>query len=73
AVAALVPGATTVDGTARMRMRPIEPLAGALRALGVPVETTDGNPPLTVRGGRLGGGEVEIDGSVSSQFVSALL
>ena len=73
ALAALVPGTTTIDGTPRMRKRPIGELAVALESLGVAVETTDGCPPVTVTGGALGGGRVAVEASRSSQFVSALL
>ena len=46
----------------------------ALSGLGVDVEAPTGCPPVTVRGaGRLAGGRVEIDASLSSQYVSALL
>ena len=71
AVAALVPGATTIDGDAQARRRPMAPLTGALRALGVAVE---GDAlPLTIEGGRPTAGSVTVDASTSSQFVSALL
>lgn len=73
AVSALVPGTTVVDGTDRMRQRPIGPLVDALRSLGVEATSDRGRPPVTVTGGTLGGGEVVVDGSISSQFVSALL
>lgn len=73
AVAALAPGPTTVDGTPRMRERPIEELAAALGGLGVEVTTAGGFPPVTVSGGGLRGGEVTVDASRSSQFLSALL
>ncbi len=73
AVAALVPGKVVLDGTTRMRERPIHDLADALSGLGVSVRTSAGCPPVTVHGGGLTGGEVMIDASRSSQFVSALL
>ncbi len=75
AVAALRPGDSIVDGTPRLRERPIEELAAALRALGVDVaiEGVNGCPPVRIRGGAPFGGEVEIDASRSSQYVSALL
>lgn len=65
----------TVDGSPRMRQRPIGPLVDALRALGAKVDYTgeEGFPPVTIEGRRLDGGEIEVDSSVSSQFVSALL
>ena len=74
AAAALVDGDVTIDGDAHMRRRPIQPLVDALRRLGVDAEATIGCPPVTVRGtGRVAGGRVEIDASLSSQYVSALL
>lgn len=73
AVAALARGRTTIDGSPRMRERPIGELAAALRGLGVEVTTHDGFPPVEVEGGGLPGGRVEIDASLSSQFLSALL
>jgi 3-phosphoshikimate 1-carboxyvinyltransferase len=70
ALAATLPRRTTIDGSARMRGRPMASLARALRQLGAQVE---GDAlPLTVRG-PLGGGRVEIPGHESSQFASAIL
>jgi len=64
----------TLTGSARMQERPIGPLAGALPALGGTVEflQKEGYPPLRVSG-KLLGGPVEIDGSMSSQFISSIL
>lgn len=79
AAAATVDGTVVIDGDEHMRMRPIAPLVAALRALGVDAATETGCPPVTIYGtGSLGGpgGEVtrvEIDGSLSSQYVSAVL
>lgn len=75
ALLALVPGHSRLDGTARMRERPIEDLTRALQALGVDVtiEGKNGCPPLSCRGGRPFGGAAEIDASRSSQYVSAVL
>lgn len=74
-VAALADGDTTFDGDPRARDRPLGPIVEGLRALGADVQA--GGPsalPLTVHGhGRLTGGEVTLDASSSSQFVSALL
>ncbi len=70
ALAATRPATTTIDGSERMRARPMASLARALRALGAEV---DGDAlPLTIRG-PLRGGAVEISGHESSQFASALL
>lgn len=73
ALATLVPGRVTLDGSSRMRERPIQPLAAALGEIGASVRTAAGCPPVTVQGGSLSGGEVTIDSSESSQFLTALL
>ncbi|MDD1653334.1 MAG: 3-phosphoshikimate 1-carboxyvinyltransferase [Methanomicrobiales archaeon] len=73
-VALLAPREVTLDGSPRMRDRPVGPLAGALTALGGRVRYggRTGFPPLTIRG-EFRGGEVTVDGSISSQFASSLL
>jgi 3-phosphoshikimate 1-carboxyvinyltransferase len=74
-LAALADGQVTFDGDPRARERPLGPLVQALRDLGVRLDAspTDGLP-VTLHGtGRVTGGEVTIDASSSSQFVSALL
>ncbi len=74
AAAALVDGKVVVDGDEHMRKRPIAPLVEALRALGVAASAPSGCPPVTVEGqGGFPAGLVEIDGGLSSQYVSALL
>ena len=74
AAVATVEGAVIVDGDEDMRKRPIAPLVAALRSLGIEVEAPTGCPPVTVHGrGSFGRGRVEIDASLSSQYVSALL
>jgi 3-phosphoshikimate 1-carboxyvinyltransferase len=73
AAAVLADGPVTIDGTPRMRQRPIGQLTAALELLGADVSTADGYPPVTVVPRPLHGGEVMIDGTVSSQFLSALL
>jgi 3-phosphoshikimate 1-carboxyvinyltransferase len=74
AACALVDGTVVLDGDAHMRKRPIAPLIDALKALGVAVEAQGGCPPVTVQGrGGLEGDRVEVDASLSSQYVSALL
>lgn len=70
------PGAEVIlDGSERMRRRPIAPLVDALRALGANIEYAgaEGFPPLKIKGRMLEGGEVTLDATVSSQYVSALL
>jgi 3-phosphoshikimate 1-carboxyvinyltransferase len=74
AAAVLVEGRVQLDGDEHMRRRPIGALVEALKALGVEAAATDGRPPVTVTGsGGVCAGRVEIDASLSSQFVSALL
>lgn len=73
AVAALAEGPSVIDGTERMRQRPIAALAEALAQMGAEVSTPTGAPPARVKGGSLRGGVVEVDASVSSQFASAVL
>lgn len=69
------PGVFQLTGTARMKERPIGILVKALEQLGADIEypEKEGFPPLKIYGGPLQGGEIEVDGSVSSQFISALL
>ncbi len=75
ALATLAPGPVRIDGSPRMRERPIDDLVRALRELGAGVETLGqrGCPPVRVRGGGLPGGPAVVDASRSSQFVTALL
>ncbi len=75
AVASLAPGITVLTGDESLRSRPIGPLIDALRRLGVEAYSTrmNGLPPVIVFGGGIPGGCTWIDGSISSQYVSALL
>jgi len=72
---ATLPGERILTGTDRMKKRPIAILVKALRELGADIEymEEEGYPPLKIKGKPLNGGMVEMDGSVSSQFISALL
>ncbi len=64
-----------LDGSGRMRQRPLLQLIGALRDLGADIvcEGEEGHAPLRIKGRRLQGGTVTVDASVSSQFLSALM
>ena len=71
----VTPGEHIITGTERMKHRPIGVLVDSLRKMGAEIEYVGdkGFPPLLVKGKTLDGGWVQIDGSVSSQFISALL
>jgi 3-phosphoshikimate 1-carboxyvinyltransferase len=64
-----------IDGSPRMRERPIGDLTRALAQLGARVEVLgEGDcPPVRVLGGGLPGGEAVVDARQSSQYVSAIL
>lgn len=73
-VAALGDGPVAFDGDPHARKRPMEQTIEALRGLGVRVDAEAPRLPFTVHGaGGVRGGELSIDASASSQFVSALL
>lgn len=74
-VAALADGPVHFDGDPRSYERPLHGVIDALRVLGARIDDEGrGALPLTVHGGgALDGGQVDIDASSSSQFVSALL
>lgn len=64
-----------LTGNERMQQRPLGILVDALIQLGgtINYEGRRGYPPIQINGRKLKGGELEIDGSVSSQYISALL
>ncbi|WP_073209853.1 3-phosphoshikimate 1-carboxyvinyltransferase [Xylanibacter ruminicola] len=68
-------GTHIITGTDRMKHRPIAILVDALRRLGAQIEYVgeEGFPPLKITGKKLEGGQLEIPGNVSSQYISALL
>ncbi len=66
----------TITGSERMQQRPIKILVEALNQLGSNISylKKDGFPPIKInKSKKLIGGEIELDGSVSSQYISALL
>lgn len=64
-----------LTGSKRMKERPIKDLVEALLQLGSDIEYIDkvNFPPLRIKGREISGGNIQIDGSISSQFISALL
>lgn len=72
---AIKEGEFVLTGSERMQQRPIKILVDALRTLGAEIEylKNEGFPPLKIKGKKFSGGEITIDGSVSSQYISALM
>ena len=71
----LTSGVHVITGTERMKHRPIGTLVDALRMLGADIEYAgeQGFPPLRITGKPLQGGDLEMAGSISSQYISAML
>lgn len=74
-LAATEHGEHVITGTERMQHRPIKVLVDALRRLGADIsyEGEEGFPPLRIKGSTLEGGELDVAGDISSQYISALL
>jgi 3-phosphoshikimate 1-carboxyvinyltransferase len=72
---ALASGNYILTGSARMRERPIGELESALNKLGAEISCCghDGFPPVSIKARGIRGGNVEIKGNISSQYVSSLL
>jgi 3-phosphoshikimate 1-carboxyvinyltransferase len=73
ALLAASPGRSVVDGSDRLRKRPMAPLLDSLTTLGAGLRSGDGFLPVEIDGERLLGGAVEVQPGVSSQFVTALV
>ncbi len=75
AMVALGHGQYRLDGSPRMRERPVQDLIDALRPLGAEAicELDNGCPPVVVHAAGLAGGRTSIAGDISSQFLSGLL
>ena len=71
----MLPGEYELTGSERMKQRPIRILVDALRRIGADIEylENEGYLPLKIKGKELQGGEIELSGGVSSQYISALL
>lgn len=72
---AIQQGEFILTGSERMQQRPITILVDALTTLGADITylKNEGFPPLKIIGKTLSGGEITIDGSISSQYISALM
>lgn len=71
-IASLFSEEITLTGDSSLQKRPMQPLLDALSSIGAKCNSTDGKPPIKIKG-KIVGGEVKIPGNFSSQFVSALL
>ena len=69
------PAEVVLTGEPRMKERPIKHLVDALQQAGADVQylENEGYPPIAIRNSGIRGGKIKIDGSISSQFLTALL
>jgi len=74
-IATIIPGETVLIGNSRMKERPIKDLVDALKLNGVEIDylENEGYPPLKIKSSNLKGRDIEISGSISSQYISSLL
>jgi 3-phosphoshikimate 1-carboxyvinyltransferase len=72
-LAALVKGESVITGDENMRRRTLKDLLDALHSAGVRSSSQNGFPPVKIHGGTFAGGRIDIEASVSSQFVSSIL
>jgi len=71
-IASLFSEEITLTGDASLQKRPMQPLLDALSSIGAQCHSTNGKPPVKIKG-KILGGNVTIPGNFSSQFISALL
>jgi 3-phosphoshikimate 1-carboxyvinyltransferase len=71
-ITSLLPEEFTLVGEGSLRSRPMDMLVTPFKNLGVRCTTSNGSPPLKVHG-PLKGGRTEVDGSITSQFLTGLL
>ena len=61
-----------LTGDKSLQKRPMQPLLEALSSIGAQCTSSNGNPPIKIKG-KISGGDVRIAGNLSSQFISSLL
>ena len=71
-IASLFSEEITLTGDASLQKRPMQPLLDALSSIGAKCSSTNGNPPIKIKGSIIGG-DISIPGNLSSQFISSLL
>lgn len=71
----LVPGTVTLNGDEHMAKRPIADLVSALKQMNISIDCPTDCPPIKIAGGNDGlpGGNVEMNGTKSSQYFSSLM
>ena len=64
-----------LTGSKRIKERPIKELVSCLRKIGAEIDYIDNKnlPPLKIKGGKIKGGKIEINGNISSQFITSIL
>jgi 3-phosphoshikimate 1-carboxyvinyltransferase len=70
---ATIPGHFVIDGSPRLRERPMTPLLDTLSDLGAGLRARDGHLPVEIAGAQLDGGTARVRPEISSQFVSSLV
>ena len=71
-IASLFSDEITLTGDSSLQKRPMQSLLDALTSIGAQCHSTDGKPPIRIKG-KILGGDVTIPGNFSSQFISSLL
>jgi 3-phosphoshikimate 1-carboxyvinyltransferase len=71
-IVSLLPDEFTFSGEGSLRSRPMDMLKTSFKDLGVRCTTTNGSPPIKVHG-PLTSGRADVDGSITSQFLTGLL
>jgi len=71
-IASLFSQEIILTGDSSLKKRPMQPLLDALSSIGAQCSSTNGTPPIKIKG-KILGGDVTIPGNFSSQFISALL
>ncbi len=71
-IASLFSEEIILTGDVSLQKRPMQPLLDALSSIGAKCSSTNGNPPIKIKGSIIGG-DIRIPGDLSSQFISSLL
>jgi len=71
-IASLFSQEIILTGDSSLKKRPMQPLLDALSSIGAQCSSTNGTPPIKIKG-KISGGDVSIPGNFSSQFITALL